>query len=104
MKPLKSDRTLTPTSIALVSLKSTAEGTAMAGSHRLHGHCGFWIVTVTPAAGVSIFPLSSTARLLMVTLPRRVGVHANVHDSRPIAGCHVAPPSTDTSTPATMPP
>src|SRR5437899_11169633 len=32
------------------------------------------------------------------------GFHSYVHVSRPIAGCHVAPPSTDTSTLPTTPP
>src|SRR6267142_5657664 len=39
----------------------------------------------------------------MTVGPCVVGVHAYVQLSRPVAGCHVVPPSTDTSTPATAP-
>src|SRR5262245_22784135 len=62
------------------------------------------IVIVTPADGVSRLALSSAARLLMVTKPEPIAVQLYVHVPRPLAGCHVTPPSTDTSTPPTTPP
>ena len=34
-----------------------------------------WTVTVTPADGVSMLPLSSTARLWMTVFPAAPGVH-----------------------------
>ena len=49
-------------------------------------------------------PLSSTARLRIVTAPELPGVQAYVHVPRPLAGCQVGPPSTVTSTPPTTPP
>src|SRR5882762_6695639 len=39
----------------------------------------------------------------MMERPGAVGVHVYVQFSRPLAGCHVVPPSTDTSTPAITP-
>ena len=57
-------------------------------------------------AGVRwMLPMSSTARDLIVTGPwLAVVVHAICQLVRPVAGRHVVPPSTDTSTPATTPP
>src|ERR1700682_1347125 len=40
----------------------------------------------------------------MLTAPCTVGVQKYIQDSRPLAGCQVAPPSTETSTPPTTPP
>src|SRR5215471_8370112 len=61
-------------------------------------------VTVTPAPEVSRLPLSSTALLLIVTEPKPAGVQEKLQFAWPVAGCHVVPPSTETSTPATTPP
>src|SRR5712691_996927 len=51
------------------------------------------MVTVTPAPGVSRFPLSSVARLRRVAEPFAdpgpAGVHVYVHDERPVARFHV---------------
>jgi hypothetical protein len=65
-----------------------------------------WItVTLISAGGSCKFPLSSTARLLIVACPGVVGViHVKLHDVVPVAALKVAPPSTDTSTRATVPP
>ena len=49
-------------------------------------------------------PLSSAALLSIVTAPGSRGIHVYVHESRPDAGCHLDPPSTETSTAATRPP
>src|SRR5262249_29964746 len=69
----------------------------------LHGQVRGATVTVTPAEGVSILPLSSTALLRMLMLPDLVGSQLKLHDERPPAGCH-GPPSIETSTPASTPP
>ncbi len=61
-------------------------------------------VTLMPGEGVSVFRLSSVARLLIVTEPVAPGVQLYVQVVVPLAGCHVFPPSTDTSMPATIPP
>src|SRR5262249_4652911 len=50
------------------------------------------------------FPLLSVARLLIVICPGVVGVHIKLHAVVPVAVLKVAPPSTDTSTRATVPP
>src|SRR6185436_13462233 len=61
-------------------------------------------VTVTPVLAPR-FALSSTARLRMPTIePAAPGVQLYVHVWRPVAGCHVRPPSVETSTAPTMPP
>ena len=65
------------------------------------------IVTALEAGGVpavSIFPVSSNPRLLIVTVPLEEGVHVKLQLVVPVATCHVTPPSTETSTPATTPP
>jgi hypothetical protein len=61
-------------------------------------------VTVTDARGSCTFPLLSTARLLIVADPASVGDHAKLHEVVPVAALKVVPPSTDTSTLATVPP
>src|SRR5712692_551192 len=98
MVPLTSGRNLTPSSTALVSVAVCAGvGEAF---QMLHGQAGGdVIVTVTPAPGCSRLPLASVARLVMVLVPATGGVQANDQFSRPVAGCQVLPPSTDTSTP-----
>ena len=59
------DRKRTPTSIGAVSLVSAALAGVADGPQMLHGQALLPLpaVTVTPAPGVSRFPLSSTARL-----------------------------------------
>jgi hypothetical protein len=68
------------------------------------GHCRGLTVTATPAPGVSMLPLSSAARLMILKLPVGPGVQLYDHDDVPVAGCQVAPLSVETSTPATTPP
>jgi hypothetical protein len=64
-----------------------------------------WItVTATCAGGSCTFPLLSTARLLIVAGPGALGVQLKLHEVVPVAALKVAPPSTDTSTRATVPP
>src|SRR5215831_6430464 len=73
---------------------------------------GPWAVHVPPTARITVisagmvctFPLLSTARLLILTCPGVVGVHIKLHEVVPVAALKVAPPSTDTSTLATVPP
>src|SRR5437867_10690896 len=102
--PLTSGRNLTPSSTAAESLVAICAGVADA-LQMLQGHpTGVVIVTATPPLGVSRLPLSSMARLMIVLVPVLVGVQAKLQFSRPVAGCHVLPPSTDTSTPPTTPP
>src|SRR5215468_2172134 len=55
------------------------------------------------AGEVCTFPLSSTARLLIVACPG-AGVQLKLHTVVPVAALKVTPPSTDTSTRATVPP
>src|SRR5215813_11226715 len=62
------------------------------------------IVTVTRVDGVSMLALSSVARLTRVIVPVVVGVQLKLHEIVPVTGCHVVPPSTDSSTPPTTPP
>src|SRR5262245_60012714 len=61
-------------------------------------------ITVISAGVACTFPLLSTARLLIVACPGVVGVHIKLHEVVPVAALKVAPPSTDTSTLATVPP
>jgi hypothetical protein len=61
-------------------------------------------VTWTPADAVSIRPLSSTARDLIVYVPDVAGRHVYVQLVVPVAGFQETPPSTDTSTADTTPP
>src|SRR5262245_49437346 len=62
------------------------------------------IVTVISVAGFCTFPLLSTARLLIFPCPSVVGVQLKLQAVVPEAALKVAPPSTDTSTRATVPP
>src|SRR5947208_10240872 len=96
-------RNLTPTSTRFVS-EATPSGTALGLQMVAVVAVGAGTVTVTPADGVSMLPLSSTARLFSVTKPVTSGVQLYVQLSRPLAGCQVTPPSVDTSTPPTTPP
>src|SRR5207248_11588553 len=94
---------LTPTSMAAPSLADALPGVVFA-LQMPHGHVRGVTVTAIPAPGVSRFPLSSTARVRSVAEPGAAGVQLYVQFDVPVAGCHVEPPSTDTSTPATTPP
>src|SRR5689334_22089232 len=102
MKPERVDRNLTPTSTAAVSFAEGLRG-VVETFQMLQGHARGATFTVVPADGISRLPLSSTARLRMLTLPDFVGRKVYDHDERPRAGCH-GPPSRETSTPATTPP
>jgi hypothetical protein len=84
----------------LASPESLTVGTVVAGFQMLHGHVR---VMATGAAGVSMLPLSSLARLFSMTAPTPLDGHVKVQFSRPAAGFQVCPLSTDTSTPATLP-
>ncbi len=78
MVPATSDLNLTPSSTALSGPPSTSVGTAVLGQMvqlLVQPVPPAPTVTVTPALGVSRFPLSSTARLLRVTEPAALGVH-----------------------------
>src|SRR5580765_1230686 len=106
MKPSVSTRKRTPSSFALTSPASRIEG-SVEPSHAVHGQAGGPAgVTVTLIEGPEPwrFPQSSTARARTVTAPVVCGDHANDQLVVPVAGAHVAPPSTDTSTPRTLPP
>jgi hypothetical protein len=61
-------------------------------------------VTATCVGVACTFPLLSTARLLIVVAPATEGVHKKVQEVVPLAAAKVVPPSTDTSTLATVPP
>ncbi len=61
-----------PTSTELESGTLTTEG-VVEGLQMLSAPVGCWTVTVTPADGVSRLPLSSTARLMIVTCPGQAG-------------------------------
>jgi hypothetical protein len=63
-----------------------------------------WAVMVISVGGSCTFPLLSTARLLILTCPGVAGVKLKLHAVVPVAALKVAPPSTDTSTRATVPP
>src|SRR4051794_28316508 len=88
-----------PTSTEDVSPALGVDGVAAPSSE--HGQVTF---TPTPADGVSRLPLSSTARVRIVVAGLPCAFHVYVQLDVPLAGCHVAPPSVETSTPATTPP
>src|SRR5262245_56486630 len=95
---------LRPSSTALASGVSTTEGVVV--PKIVQGH---WPLTLTPADGASVLSLSSVARLLIETVSPVLTFHPYDHvvvdDAFAIvAGCQVAPPSVETSTPATTPP
>src|SRR6185295_5903704 len=104
MKPSMSLVNCTPSSTALPSAALGTVGAAV-GRHRLvQGHSPWAIETVLPAPADSRLPLSSMARTLIVAEPGTPGVQSKLHRLVPFAAFHVVPPSTDTSTPETMPP
>src|SRR4030095_15019641 len=106
MKPLTSERNLTPNSTATLSGSVGFAGVAVGAQILLPTQLPLPVptVTVTPAPGVARSALASTDRLVRVTDPDPLGVQLYVQVARPLAGCQLAPPSTETSTPPTPPP
>src|SRR5262245_39922007 len=100
MVPSTSALNRTPTSTELVSPWSTVHGVTF-GPAMVQGHP---MSTVMLGDDASMLPLSSTARERIRALGAPWAIHEYVHDVVPVAGCHVAPPSAETSTPATVPP
>src|SRR5215470_16448230 len=104
MKPSMSLLNFTPSSYGLASPASGIGGTDV-GFHRLvHGQSPGATTTVTVPPVVSTLPLSSIPRTLIVAEPSAPGVQSKFHTVVPCADRQVAPPSTETSTPATCPP
>ena len=92
-----------PSSVELASPSSAFCGVDVA-DHIVQGQDrAAVIVSATPPDGICMLPLSSNARLLMVTEPEPVAVHWNDQLVVPTAASQVVPPSVDTSTP-TIPP
>src|SRR3954447_16542410 len=100
MKPGASARNLTPSSI---SLGSDSPGAAKELSQIEQGQVRATISTLFWSPGFSRLVLSSVARAITDAAPALPGVHLYFHDSRPSAGCQLAPPSVATSTAATCP-
>ena len=75
MKPSWSERNFTPRLTDPVSLSLGTAGVADA-AQIVQGQVLVPTVTVLPAPGTSMLPLSSAARLLMVTEPVTAGVQA----------------------------
>src|SRR5712691_629993 len=103
MTPSMSARNFTPTSTAFGSGTSTSHGTADP-SQIVQGQLAGVTVIVVGVFAPSRLPLSSTARLRILAVPSTPGLQLKLQLSRPMAGCHLAPPSTDTSTALTAPP
>src|SRR5437899_1902021 len=108
MLPATDERNLTPSSTAAPSGSAGVPGTVDA-VQIVHGQiCATTLMTTLfgpePSPAGSRLPLSSKPRDLMVPGPVALGVQSNVQAVVPVARCHVVPPSTDTSTPATTPP
>src|SRR4029079_14078947 len=107
IEPATSEVNSTPSVTGAVSESATVPGTIDAG-HTLQGHPPppepDPTVIGMLAPGASRLPLSSTARLRIVVEKLPEGGHVEVQFARPLAGCHVAPLSTDSSTPPTTPP
>src|SRR3954462_12848035 len=105
MNPFTSLLKRTPSSTAPESTKLITRGRAVAGSHRLvHGQLLAATETVMLLMAVWMLPLSSMARLWISTEPVADGIQSNVQFDCPCAGRQGAPPSNETSTPATAPP
>src|SRR3954447_3316614 len=97
--PKLSDRNLTPSSTGGVSPESAVAGASEPKSEHPHP-----TLTTTLLEGVSMLPLSSVARAVMIVDGFPCAVQVYVQLVVPDAGCHVAPPSRETSPPATTPP
>src|SRR4029077_15979556 len=104
MKPSMSLLNATPSSTALVSAALGTVGTADGRQMLVHGHSPWAIDTVGPTPARPRVPVSAIARTLIVAAPGTPGVQPKLHNVVPVAAFHVVPPSTDTSTPATVPP
>src|SRR6185436_11353078 len=104
MKPLTSLRNFNPRLTGLESSTSGTAGTVPDRHNDGHGQLPPSTLTVSTVAGFCRFPLSSIARASTLVWPSAPGVHSKLHDAAPCAARHVVPPSTDSSTPATMPP
>src|SRR5262245_24321629 len=104
MKPSMSLVNCTPSSTALASAALATPGAAVGCQMLVHGQTPGTIETAEPAPATSRFPLSSIARTLMLAEPGTPGVQSTFQRVVPCAAFQVAPPSTDTSTPATKPP
>src|SRR5262245_579039 len=96
--------------IELIAPTTSSSGSMFSTCPNLVGP-GPWAVHVPPkritvicVGGSCTFLLSSVARLLIVTCPAVVRRHVKLHAVVPVAALKVAPPSTDTSTWATVPP
>src|ERR1700704_703385 len=90
---------LTPTSSAPGSCSSSTAGAVPPAM--VHGQA---MLTVTLGESVSTLPESSVARAMIVAAGEPWAFHVYDHEVVPVAGCQVAPPSVETSTPATTPP
>src|SRR6185436_4554609 len=104
MKPLTSLRNFNPRLTGLGSSTSGMAGTVPLLHNEEHGQVPPSTVTVSMVAGFWRLPLSSIARTSTVVWRSAPGVQSKLHDEAPCAARHVVPPSTDSSTPATMPP
>src|SRR5262249_41496286 len=96
-------RNFVPSSTELVSPSSRGAGGTVEAPQILQQGPATTLI-VTPAEGISVLPLSSYARLLIATAPEPETVPVKVQLVVPVACAQVAPPLSDTSTPATMPP
>src|ERR1700730_14997011 len=103
IKPTASGWNLTPTSMALASLLSTCHGAADA-PQMLHGQSADVTVTARGVFAPSMLPLSSTARLRRFAVPSTPGLQVKLQLSRPVARCHLTPPSKEISTALITPP
>src|SRR5829696_634580 len=88
-----------PTSMPAPSPESAAAGAVSPNSVQ-----GQSTVTVRPAPGVSMLPLSSVARVRIVVDGEPWATHEYDQAVVPVAGCQVAPPSVEISMPPTTPP
>ncbi len=103
IEPNLSERNFTPSSAGLPSCPSACSGSGVTPVLMIEQ--GQLTLTVTPAPGVSVLPLSSVARTRTFAAgwPFAIQVYDQlvVPD---VAGCQVAPSSVETSMPATTPP
>src|SRR3954454_21139698 len=103
--PSTSVRNLSPSSTEPVSESSSGAGGTTEAAQIEHGHVRDpFRVTLTPPDAISRFPVSSKARLRMLTVPEPAAVHEKVQLVVPVAARQVVPPAVDTSTPVTTPP
>src|SRR5881275_1113612 len=89
-----------PSSAASPSPESSTPGLT-ASPNSVHGQS---TPTAVPGPGVSMLPLSSVARVRIVVVGAPWAIQVYDQALVPVAGCHVSPPSVETSTPATTPP